>query len=270
MQVKAIEQAVRAALAKLNLNPYRAAVEAGLPPDAVRHLFSGHEPKAGRLAEICNALGLEFYVGPPRGAEPALLLRAVESKAQALNRVVVDAGGDPIPQDLWSVLDERRGMVPIPSDMADSGALTTMAANDAGAVAGARPVDIVELGAAAGGGADAASEEVTGCVWFRRDWLDRQGLNPTQCVVIGVEGESMEPTLVEGSSILVDRSRRRRRAGRVYVVRTDDGLIVKRAGKGDDGGWLLVSDHPTWKPIRWPGDAETVGQVMWTARTLKW
>ncbi|MCE2493609.1 MAG: helix-turn-helix transcriptional regulator [Alphaproteobacteria bacterium] len=116
--------------------------------------------------------------------------------------------------------------------------------------------------------AHAASEEVVGRLWFRRDWLDRRGLDPARCVVIGVTGESMEPTLPDGSSILVDRARTRRRQGRVYVLRTGDGLIAKRAGKSDGGGWLLESDHPAWASVPWPADAELLGEVTWTARSL--
>ena len=52
------------------------------------------------------------------------------------------------------------------------------------------------------------------------------------------------------------------------VVRTEDGLIVKRAGKDKDGGWQLVSDHPSWKPVSWPGKAEVIGEVKWMAREL--
>ena len=46
----------------------------------------------------------------------------------------------------------------------------------------------------------------------------------------------MEPTLPDGCSILVDRSRRRRLGGHVYVVRSpDDGLVVKRLDKDKAG-----------------------------------
>ena len=90
---------------------------------------------------------------------------------------------------------------------------------------------------------------------FRRDWLRKHGLDPRQCCVLEVMGESMEPTLVDGASILVNLARQRRRAGRIYVIRTDDGLIVKRAAKDADGAWQLVSDNPdkrTWPTRRWP------------------
>ena len=51
-------------------------------------------------------------------------------------------------------------------------------------------------------------------------------------------------------------------------MRTGDGLVVKRAGRDGAGAWLLLSDHPSWAPVPWPAEAETVGQVVWAARTL--
>ena len=66
MELSEIEAIVVAALRQTGLNPHRAAVGAGLSTDAIRHLFEGHEPKASRLLQIGDALGLEFYVDPPR------------------------------------------------------------------------------------------------------------------------------------------------------------------------------------------------------------
>ena len=77
----------------------------------------------------------------------------------------------------------------------------------------------------------------------------------------------MEPTLPDGSKILVDRSQRRRRQGRIYVVRTSEGLVVKRAEKNEGGSWILKSDNPNHKPMAW-GDAVIIGEVRWVARTL--
>ncbi len=134
--------------------------------------------------------------------------------------------------------------------------------------AGVRQVAVRELGAAAGAGAAVWDETVTGHVYFRREWLSKHGLNAKQCSVIGVLGESMEPTLPDGCSVLVDHQRRRRFVRHIYTVRTSDGLVVKRAGKDEDGGWLMVSDHPAWDPEPWPDDAEVIGEVKWMARTL--
>ena len=62
-----------------------------------------------------------------------------------------------------------------------------------------------------------------------------------------------------------------RLVGHIYVVRTDDGLIVKRAGKNRAGNWQLVSDNPDkkeWPTLRWPADADVIGEVKWAARTF--
>ena len=120
-------------------------------------------------------------------------------------------------------------------------------------------------------GAVVEHERITGRIKFRRDWFARHGLAAGECRVIQVLGESMEPTLVDGCSILVNQASRRRRVGRIFVVRTEDGLVVKRAGKNRAGAWQLVSDNPNkqvWPTLVWPADAPAIGEVKWAARTF--
>ena len=132
-------------------------------------------------------------------------------------------------------------------------------------------VGVSELASAAGGGAVVYDERVTGRIKFRRAWLARYGLAARDCRIIQVIGESMEPTLVDGCSILVNHASRQRRVGHIYVVRTGDGLVVKRAGRDLSGSWQLVSDNPdklTWPNRPWPAEAQVVGEVKWAARTF--
>ena len=150
-------------------------------------------------------------------------LPELEPSAHTLARLVADAGGDPILEDLWQASAD-----PVVSEEILD-------------LPGARQIEVRELAAAAGGGAMELDETtVTSRIAFRRDWLERHGIDPTRCAVIGVAGESMEPTLPDGCSILVDRSRRRRLVGRVYVVRSpDEGIVVKRLAK--DARWRLAA-----------------------------
>ena len=67
MQTSEIAAVIRMELERRGTNAYRAAVDAGLPQNAIRSVLKGREPGSDRLAEICRALELEFYVGPPRG-----------------------------------------------------------------------------------------------------------------------------------------------------------------------------------------------------------
>ena len=150
----------------------------------------------------------------------------------------------------------------------DPAALAEGATKDDDPGPATRLVGVVELRAAAGDGTEVLDEKVIGHLSFRRQWLDRHAIDPTQCMMIGVRGESMEPLLPDGGSILVDRSRRRRLSGHVYVLRTDDGVVVKRLARGDDGQWQVLSDHPAWPPQPWDDTNEIIGEVRWAAQIV--
>ena len=128
----------------------------------------------------------------------------------------------------------------------------------------------LDVEAAAGTEAYVEQEPIVGHLAFREEWLARTCVNPEQCRTIRVHGRSMEPTLQAGARILVDPQRTRRLRDRIFIVATEDGVLVKRlAREGDD--WLLVSDNEdqeAYPPIPWPEGAVVRGQVMWTGRNL--
>ena len=291
-----IRHAVREALAAAGVGARRFETANGLRPWALRGILDPtreQAPSVDRAAEICAALGLTLSIGPSDGlraddgdgvaraaavgalSEPpasvwgdasqpappeAVPLQGLEGAVQALVRMVADAGGDPIPAALRA---------PPSVGFGNTDARPVAAANEDGMTPGARSVGTREVAAAAGGGAVNLDEApVKGPVWFRRDWLDGHGIDPTLSVVISVRGESMEPTLPAGSKILVDRTRTRRRAGRIFVVTTEEGLVVKRLERRGRQ-WFLVSDHPSWEPVPWPREAEVVGEVRWASRTFE-
>ena len=122
-----------------------------------------------------------------------------------------------------------------------------------------------EVSPAAGSGAEVFGEEVVGYVPFRKGWLAYHGIDPEQADVVQVSGESMEPTLPDGCSILVDRSRRELQPKRIYVLRNEDGLVVKRVDRNREG-WWVISDNPAWLPVMLTEDTDIVGQVRWCGR----
>ncbi len=129
----------------------------------------------------------------------------------------------------------------------------------------------LEVQAAAGHGAIVHDETVTGAFAFRRDWLDQRGIDPAQASLVEVLGRSMEPELAEGSTVLVDHKRRRRLVGHVFVVRTADGVVVKRAGKDEDGRWLMLSDNEdqkTYPPVPWTREDRVIGEVRWVGTVV--
>ncbi len=196
----------------------------------------------------------------------------------------VEAGRKPIrferatvaARELGVSLDYLAGLTDDPTPSAELAARVGELADEAALalspeireVPGARPIPVHRLGSAAGSGALDLDETIKAYAYFRQDWLSKKGLIPNRCNIINVMGESMEPTLPDGCVILLDRNRTRRLPRHIFVVRTEAGLIVKRAGKNKDGGWQLVSDHPSWKPVSWPDTAEVIGEVKWMAREL--
>ena len=131
-----------------------------------------------------------------------------------------------------------------------------------------RPVEVLEVASAAGVGAEVFDETPVGLLWFRNDWLDSHAIDPKQCNIISVQGDSMAPALPDGCSILVDRKRGEPHEGRIYVMRTDEGLVVKRLGKDEKGRWLVISDNPDWPPAPLLYGTDIIGEVRWLGRTF--
>ena len=62
-------EAVRRRLAERGQSQYRAALNSGLPQDAIRSVLNEHVPRLSRVEQICSSLGLELYIGPPRDVQ---------------------------------------------------------------------------------------------------------------------------------------------------------------------------------------------------------
>ena len=248
---------IEQALQERGMSARRASLEAGGTPETIRDMRRGRVPSVERVRALCRVLGLEFYMGPRRGEArtPPLAADSAESA------MVLD-GLTALREELRSGLADLRRDVGVLVKGAD------LLADPRADAPHVQHVEVRELRAAAGGGATDLDETVTGYLTFRRDWLDENGLTPSQCTVIRVKGESMEPTLPDGCAILIDRNRRRRLAGHIFTLRTEDGLVVKRLGRSPDAGWQLVSEHPAYPPAAWTPGTEIIGEVKWMARTF--
>ena len=66
----AFAKAIQNQLAEMGTNAFAFEKRAGLPVDAVRSVIRDDDkraiPRITRAKQICDALGLEFYIGPPR------------------------------------------------------------------------------------------------------------------------------------------------------------------------------------------------------------
>jgi hypothetical protein len=104
------------------------------------------------------------------------------------------------------------------------------------------PIARLNVEAGAGAGRVAQVVEVEGSLQFRHDFLRGVSLSPQNAAIINVRGSSMEPTIKDGSVILINRADKEPRDGYIYAFAWDDELLVKRF-RSRDGTWWATSDN---------------------------
>lgn len=215
-----IEQRLKA----LNTNAFAFEKLHNLPADAIRSVLRA-EKKSGtglnRAQQICDALGLELYIGPPR-----------------------DDGPQPSDADLRTLAN----------------------------------VPLHEALLAAGDGVENSTETIAGYLAFRKDWLRKIGLSPSNAALARARGDSMQPVIWDGDLLLIDRSKiepppitktdRGKRHAPVFALLDDGRAKVKRLQLLDDRVAILISDNPDYPPQY--ATTETlsiIGKVMWWGHT---
>lgn len=115
------------------------------------------------------------------------------------------------------------------------------------------------------------SSAIGGLYAFRREFFDRLGLHANRCVMMYVRGDSMEPLIREGDTLLVDESQREPKDGMIFAVGLGEALMVKRLQKIPEG-WNLCSENPSSPPV--PVTHESLdqfrvyGRVRWFGRVI--
>jgi phage repressor protein C with HTH and peptisase S24 domain len=122
----------------------------------------------------------------------------------------------------------------------------------------------------AGGGSFEVEEAIEEYYAFRSDWLHRKG-NPLRMVLMDVMGDSMEPLIEEGDTVLIDQSKTELLAGRIYALGVDDTVMIKRIEK-HPGKLVLRSANPVYEPIFLQGEeidtVRIIGTLIWSCREL--
>lgn len=239
---------------------------------AIRSIKRGMDVRASTLQRVCEELGVEFYVGPPRTGA-----RSGHYDAMIREREPAPAWVAELRADLTGEIRRLAGEEPItdapPLIPDDSLAGDLVWSREPRAMPGVRFVDCYEVppppapGPAPGRGGRLDDSTRAGCLAFRQSWFDRHRLDPAGCAVVHVHGESMEPTFGDGSTILINRAQRRRRSGAIFLLHDAGRLVVGHAGKDAAGNWRLSTDPRSGPPPPWPDGAEILGRVRWGTRT---
>lgn len=215
---KSFNQIVAERLKELETNAFAMENSAGLKKDTIRSVVRPDDrqsvPRVDTAKKICDALGLEFYIGKPR----------VDAKQR-------DVGDD---------------FIRIPR---------------------------YDVQLSAGAGAINHDNLPSSFLAFRLDWLSKKGINPSHCVIVGVSGDSMEPTLYDGDLVMIDRNATLVRDMRLFAVVDVDGTAkVKRLQKLENQ-LLLHSDNRSYPADARAGqDADRmtiIGQVVWSGHDFE-
>ena len=125
---------------------------------------------------------------------------------------------------------------------------------------------------AAGHGSLAGDESPTRELAFRRKWLRFRGLNEKDLALVFAKGDSMEPTISDNETVMVDTSERKLRDGHIYVIRNGDHLLVKRIQTLWNDGVQLLSDNKEYPPQEISSSdlesLEVIGKVVWVGKDL--
>jgi phage repressor protein C with HTH and peptisase S24 domain len=103
---------------------------------------------------------------------------------------------------------------------------------------------------------------------FRKDWLSKKG-NAKEMVLMDIVGNSMEPELKEGDTVLIDQSQKSILAGAIYAAGLEDTIMVKRVEKRPNK-LVLISENSNYQDIVFEGEeinsVRIIGKVIWICR----
>lgn len=132
-------------------------------------------------------------------------------------------------------------------------------------------VPVYDVEASAGHGALIHAEEQVDEMAFATGFVRSiTASDPASLAIIRVKGDSMEPTMLDGDKVLVDRSKTSLDFDGIYVLRYGQALHVKRVGRHRRRGWVTItSDNDQYREIEAEySDVDIVGRVLWFGRKV--
>jgi phage repressor protein C with HTH and peptisase S24 domain len=126
-----------------------------------------------------------------------------------------------------------------------------------------------DIRASAGGGAEVFSENFETITLDEKIMHNMVGMGNTELEAIHVDGESMEPTLQDGSIVFVDRTQTNINKDGIFIASTTAGLFIKRIRQRADGMVELISDNKNYSPeVLAPDEITIVGKVVGNIESL--
>lgn len=120
-------------------------------------------------------------------------------------------------------------------------------------------VQRVGLSVSAGSGIAELPEEDRDGVFLPMQWFEQRGLNADLCVMVTVRGDSMAPSIPDGSLVMIDRAQHVLRAEGIYAFSLDGQSYVKRIvpsakdKMGRPSTLMLISENTSFPPVALSG-----------------
>lgn len=125
------------------------------------------------------------------------------------------------------------------------------------------------LRASAGGGAEVLDENYELITVDEKIIQNISGRTDRKLEAIHVDGESMEPTLSDGSIVFVDRDQTDINKDGIFIASTNAGLFIKRIRKRADGAIELISDNKAYSPeLLSPEEVSIIGKVVGSIESI--
>ncbi|NQY77391.1 MAG: helix-turn-helix transcriptional regulator [Halomonas sp.] len=132
-------------------------------------------------------------------------------------------------------------------------------------------VPLYDAQCSAGAGAWNENCRVLTHISFTRYSLRKQGLTPEHLSAIRIDGDSMEPVLHSGDTVLIDHTRTTIEGEGIYILRLDGHLYAKRLQR-QFNGVSIISANKEYDKVLVPQDQlhelDIIGRAVWSAGWL--
>lgn len=80
-------------------------------------------------------------------------------------------------------------------------------------------------------------------IFFTKEWMQERGYFPEDLIAVKVRGNSMDPTVTDGATVVINTADKAPRDGKVYAFNYEGECVIKRLVR-DIGEWFIASDNP--------------------------
>lgn len=81
---------------------------------------------------------------------------------------------------------------------------------------------------------------------YKQEFFDHLGINPHRCKRFRVKGDSMEPLILDGDTVLVNTAQSQINDNHIYVFALDGMLMIKRLRRTVQGQLIIMSENPSY------------------------